>query len=278
MMNRKSRRPIVISTNTKALQNQIMEKEKPMIEAILGFEISVAVAFGRPNYFSKRLLKEAHERAQLKADSSDDDKKRFSVLDDLVRQEHSPNFGGKFDEFDGRVDEDIRSEIRSDSKNCKGPACPTYDSCYYYEQKRLMATADIVVINHHLLLADVQLAIEMKREEGFLPEFNELIIDEAHVFESVAANMLTIEISWKTFQTRFDKIFKDNENENQQRGILKNIPRSDEVQKIIDALVECRRKTTLLFESSVMSLSIPKREEKDRKFGQAKVTARTSVT
>jgi Rad3-related DNA helicase len=107
-----------------------------------------------------------------------------------------------------------------------------------------MESADIVVINHHLLLTDVQVAIQKISEVGFLIDFDELIIDEAHELESVAAHIFLNQISWKRIMARFDKIHNDS---GKKRHILKNIP-SKEVKSIVDELAECRSKMHSLFE------------------------------
>jgi ATP-dependent DNA helicase DinG len=139
------------------------------------------------------------------------DRKRLKDLRNLLSKENDLSFTGKFDEFDGQIDDETISEIQSDSDNCRGKKCDNFGSCYYYAAKRIMERADIVVINHHLLLADVQVAIQKKSEVGLLVHYDKLIIDEAHELESVAAHIFLKKISWKRIMTRFDKIHNDNE-------------------------------------------------------------------
>jgi ATP-dependent DNA helicase DinG len=130
-----STKPIFVATNTKALQNQIMVKEKPLIEAMLGSEIKIVPVFGRQNYISKRLLNEAEDRTvKAIADmtmSVPQGRKRLKVLRDLISKENALGFTGKFDEFDGQIDDETISEIQSDSDNCQGKKCDNFGSCYY---------------------------------------------------------------------------------------------------------------------------------------------------
>jgi len=182
-------KPVVVSTGTIALQEQLVQKDVPFLRAVWDREFTAVLAKGRSNYISKRRLELALQRAGTTAlfDSGTGE----SQLRDIGKWAENTSDGSRSD-LDFAPDGTVWQEIVSDSNNCLGKKCPTYESCFYQRAKRRMYNANILVVNHHLLFAD--LALKMNGV-SYLPDYDYLILDEAHGVEDIASEHLGIRIS-----------------------------------------------------------------------------------
>lgn len=172
-----SRKRVFISTATRALQDQLFKEDLPLVCRALRREPKVALLKGRANY----LCHYRFERALTRGARSREDGLVLGALDAWRRQDET----GDLAECDF-LPEDwrLRSRITSTADNCLGMQCPHFDACFVRKARQRAREADIVVINHHLLLADFRL-----REGDFgelLPTPEAVIVDEAHAFGEVA--------------------------------------------------------------------------------------------
>jgi ATP-dependent DNA helicase DinG len=218
-----NRRRVVISTNTISLQEQLFARDIPFLNAVLPVEFSAVLVKGRSNYISMRRLKGASERAAS----------IFGQPEELHQLQSVVNWSGKT--TDGsRADLDFQplpsvwDEIRSEHGNCLGRKCPTYDDCFYYKARRRVWNADILVVNHALFFADLAL-----RREGasVLPDYDVVVLDEAHTVEAVAGDHLGITVSNGQLDYLFNKLY----NERANRGLL-----------VHHRLVECQQMVNTL--------------------------------
>ena len=200
--------PIVISTSTKVLQDQIWEKDVPEILKATDQELKVVLAKGRNNYVSARRL---HEFAQgvenmtaefATAETAAIASRIAPQLQDWI----DPN-AGEFADFAEPVPHEIRLEIESTPTDCHGEACPFYAKCPYQRAKSKRKTADILVVNHALL------ALHIAYQKVLPSECSTFIIDEAHKFYDVVSSVYEVEITlrqvewfFKTFRTRLRKL------------------------------------------------------------------------
>lgn len=172
---------VVVSTNTINLQTQLLEKDIPGVARALGEEVRATLVKGRTNYICLRKLGEARAQPGL----LDEDGPR-AQLDEIARYAANSEVGDK--QGLGFVpDPAVWEQVQSESDTTLRVRCPHYNECFFYNSRRRAATADVVVSNHHLLMADVAL----RREVGFgvsalLPPYRRLIIDEAHHLEDAA--------------------------------------------------------------------------------------------
>lgn len=169
-----SGKKVVVSTATIALQEQYMHKDIPALKAILPFEIKAAIMKGRGNYLGLRRWQETLLEQQM-----DDD------LVDWVNFTHT----GDISELELVPPIDIWTEINSDADDCLRNKCPHFNECFYFESRKEAEKADILVVNHALLLADAG------SRGNVLPEYEYLIVDEAHHFLDIARDAFSMSIT-----------------------------------------------------------------------------------
>jgi ATP-dependent DNA helicase DinG len=187
-----SGKKILISTGTKALQDQLFQRDLPMIRAAMGVPVTTALLKGRANYLCLHRL----ERAEVET--------RFG---NAARNEHLR----KIREWSGRTasgdtseladvpeDVDVWPQVTSTPENCLGSACDDFNRCFVNKARRDALAAEILVVNHHLFFADLVL-----REEGFgqlLPGVEAVIFDEAHQLPDIASNFFGNTVSSQQLQ------------------------------------------------------------------------------
>lgn len=172
---------ILISTGTRTLQDQLYHRDLPVVRQVLGMPAKMALLKGRSNYLCHHRLGVALHHGGGLFD-------RREQADELGRVSDWANStrSGEISEL-GTVPESspLWPQVTSTVENCLGQECPEYGSCFLLEARRRAQEADIVVINHHLLLADMLL-----KEEGFgalLPGVDAVIVDEAHQLPDIAS-------------------------------------------------------------------------------------------
>ncbi len=173
-----SGRKTIVSTGTRALQDQLYHRDLPRLTRALGIGITSALLKGRGNYW-------CHQRAERTAGEN-----RFSSRDDAVlftrlREWAKHTGSGDLAEFGDLPDATtLWSRITSSAENCLGSDCPFWSECFVVKARQRAQAADLVVVNHHLLLADLAL-----KQEGFgeiLPGAEAFVVDEAHQLPELA--------------------------------------------------------------------------------------------
>jgi ATP-dependent DNA helicase DinG len=184
-----SGRRVIVSTGTRALQDQLYHRDLPAICAALGRPVRVALLKGRANYLCRHRLELATQQAWSRGMRGEVARVLPRVEDWAAITRH-----GDIMELAGVGEQDpVWPWVTSTRENCLGASCPQFDSCCVLDARREAQAADIVVVNHHLLLADLVL-----KEEGFgdlLPGADAIVIDEAHQLPEVAAQFLGYSIS-----------------------------------------------------------------------------------
>ena len=199
---------IVISTHTISLQEQLISKDLPLLNAVIPREFSSVLVKGRGNYISKRRLELAESRA-INLLSQEKDYEQLQAIKDWTRTTHD----GSLSSLGFRPNGTVWDEVASDSGNCMGRKCPTFDSCFYYAARRRVHNAQILVVNHALFFSDLALKAQ---GGGILPNYDSVIFDECHNLESVAGNHLGLQIS----NTQIDYTLRKLYNPRTEKGIL----------------------------------------------------------
>jgi len=167
-----SGRRVLISTGTRTLQDQLFHRDLPLLAAALGRPARVALLKGRANYLCRARLEAIGQQGELLPAAADPLLSRISEWSMATR-------GGDLAELPELADSHpLRAHITSTRESCSGSRCAHYARCHVLEARRKALEADIVVVNHHLLLADLAL-----KEDGFgdlLPSVDAVILDEAH--------------------------------------------------------------------------------------------------
>ncbi|MDH3266102.1 MAG: ATP-dependent DNA helicase, partial [Gammaproteobacteria bacterium] len=189
-----SGRKTIISTGTKALQDQLYHRDLPLIGKAVGRPVTSALLKGRANYLCLERLDHASDVAD-------------SLLGDLnaVREwRHRTGSGDKAELIEVAEDSRIWPLVTSTADNCLGQKCPEYAKCHVVKARRAAQEADLVVVNHHLLLADLAM-----KEEGFvefLPGAEAIILDEAHQIPELAVQFFGITLGTRELERISDEI------------------------------------------------------------------------
>ncbi len=217
---RKGPRRVVISTHTIALQEQLLRKDLPLLNSVIPREFTAVLAKGRRNYVSLRRL----EAAAARAGSLFSDSEEHATLRELLAWSKETHDGSLAD-FDRKPMPSVWDEAASDSGNCLGRKCPSYNKCFYYAARRRMQNAHLIIVNHALLFSDIAL-----RRVGvsLLPDYDVVVLDEAHTVEQVAGDHLGLAISTGAVEYQLNKLYNDRT----QKGLLVGKSLTDAMQQV----------------------------------------------
>ena len=174
----------IISTGTRALQDQLYHRDLPRVRDALGTPIKTALLKGRSNYLCKYRLERAKGEPRLSQGM-------FASREQIAQFQRIVAWGGRtrmgdMSEVEGLPeDSPLLPMVTSTAENCLGSECPLWSECFVVQARQRAQNADVVVVNHHLLLADLAL-----KQEGFgeiLPGAQAFVVDEAHQLPDLAA-------------------------------------------------------------------------------------------
>ena len=169
---------VIVSTGTKTLQDQLFNKDLPMVRDALKAPVKIALLKGRANYVCPYHLQHAIADGRFLTREDAADARRISVFAKTTQS------GDKAECIEVSENSPVWGHATSTRDNCLGQDCPDYKECFVMLARREAMAADLVVVNHHLFFADVML-----RDEGMaelLPACNTVIFDEAHQLPEVA--------------------------------------------------------------------------------------------
>ncbi len=200
---------VVVSTHTIALQEQLAHRDIPFMNAIWPDEFTAVLVKGRHNYLGLRRLKQASEKQQHLLYHDDETNELSRIIGWAYKTDD-----GSLAELSPSPDALVWELVRSEHDNCMGRKCPHYKPCFYQRARRRTEHAQILVVNHALLLSD--LALRRQGTGGILPAYKRVVIDEAHTFEGVAAEHFGQTISAGQVGYQLNRLY----NERTDRGFL----------------------------------------------------------
>jgi len=174
----KSNGKVIVSTGTKTLQDQLFNKDLPLVRDVLKAPVRIALLKGRANYVCPYHLQRALADGRFLTREDAADARRISVFAKTTQS------GDKAECVEVNENSPVWQHVTSTRDNCLGQDCPDYKECFVMQARKEAMAADLVVVNHHLFFADVML-----RDEGMaelLPACNTVIFDEAHQLPEVA--------------------------------------------------------------------------------------------
>ncbi|HET6486114.1 MAG TPA: helicase C-terminal domain-containing protein, partial [Spirochaetia bacterium] len=176
---------VVISTNTINLQQQLVEKDIPLVKRILDQDPKVVLVKGRGNYLCAHRLSEALEEMSL---FEDRDPELLSIRDWARTTETGSRTDLSFYPSD-----EVWSRVCSEADTCLGLRCGHRDGCFVLKARREASSAQVLVANHHLLFADLALRIAGSgfEDPAVLPPFRRIVFDEAHNIEKAATSFFS---------------------------------------------------------------------------------------
>ena len=202
------RRRVLISTHTIALQEQLIAKDVPLLNAVIPREFSAVLVKGRSNYLSIRRM----ERAIAKATTLMTTDQQHQQLRD-IKSWTKETADGSLSTLPIRPDSQVWDEVKSDTSNCLRRACKHHNDCFYFKARRRAQNAQLMIVNHAMFFSDLAL-----RRQGvsILPDYDAVILDECHTIESVAGDHLGIRLT----SGQFDYLFNQLYNDQSQKGLL----------------------------------------------------------
>lgn len=196
----------VISTSTIALEEQLFAKDIPFIRDNLGFDdVNVAILKGRSNYLCKRRYSMFRmESMQTKIVEKDD--ARMDAVSEIDSWMNSVNDGTR-SSMNSALAVDIWSEVCAEEFTCEKSRCRFFNTCFFFRARRKANFASLILINHHLLMADVAMKMESEDEAGLLPKFDILVIDEAHNLFKSAISFLGESVSTQNVIKQLNRLY-----------------------------------------------------------------------
>jgi ATP-dependent DNA helicase DinG len=223
-------RKVIISTGTKNLQDQLFHRDIPLVRRALNIPVNCALLKGRGNYIC------LHRLAMLREQAPQQEPHLLPLLQEL-QEFASHTKHGDIAEFDGLAEGNpLWFRVTSTADNCLGADCRDYQACFVMQARREAQAADLVVINHHLLLSDMALS-----EEGFgelLPAADIFVVDEAHQLPEVASQFFGTGISTQQFVDLAGDV---------QRAYLDEINETRDVELLCQQLGKAARDLRLVF-------------------------------
>jgi ATP-dependent DNA helicase DinG len=196
-----SERRVVISTGTKNLQEQLVQKDLPILAQALGRELRVAVMKGRANYLCLLRFSSFGKAGSFRRL---EEVPIYRAVEDWSTRTET---GDRSEVPDMPDTVDFWREVSAASENCIGQSCTLFDACFVTKMRQRALEADVVVVNHHLLCAD--LAVKDGNYGSVIPPYDTLVLDEAHLIEDVATQYFGVQVS----SHKIDELVRDVERE-----------------------------------------------------------------
>lgn len=232
-----ARKRALISTGTKTLQDQLYDRDLPVVCEALGYRPRTALLKGRSNYLCHYRL----ELAAAEAGGATSGRARrghLPAIEALQRYARTSRTGDLGQAGILAEDSPLWPQVTSTVDNCLGGECPSYNECFVVQARKRAQEADVVVVNHHLLLADMAL-----KEEGFgelLPEVDAVIVDEAHQLPDIAGAFFGVALSTRALR----ELTRDSRREQEQHApeMLDIHQRVAELESVVAELLEVSRR------------------------------------
>jgi ATP-dependent DNA helicase DinG len=171
---------VLVSTGTRTLQDQVFAKDLATLVRALGLRLETALLKGRQNYLCLQRLDRAEAEGRLPS------REDAAHLRSVLRFARTTASGDRAELAELPESAAIWPLVTSTRENCLGQQCPRLEECFVYKARRAAQAADVVVVNHHLFLADLALRDDSIRD--FLPAVDTVVLDEAHQLPRIAAD------------------------------------------------------------------------------------------
>lgn len=176
---------VVISTGTINLQQQLSEKDIPLAEKIIGKKVKSVLVKGRQNYVCLRRLSDVVNDRELFSD----DTEIIEKIDSWAKETSS----GSRSDLSFNPPENVWQRVNSEADACMGMRCPSREKCFVMKVRKEAVDANILVVNHHMLFADIESRMQGAGYEdtAVLPPYKRVVFDEAHGIEDAATSFFS---------------------------------------------------------------------------------------
>lgn len=214
-----NKKKVIIATNTINLQEQLLLKDIPLAKSIIKDEFSYVLVKGRNNYVCKRLFNELVLGKSV-------DIETFSMeareqIEYILKWGNKTKTGDKA-ELPFEVYPDVWELVQSTTELCLGKKCPYRKECFYMKTRMEKMEADILISNHHVFFADLNVRAETDFDSEYLilPRYDMVIFDEAHNVESVARSYFSVEVSKISFTRLLNRIYQKKNKKKKEKSAL----------------------------------------------------------
>jgi len=235
------RRRVIISTHTISLQEQLLQKDLPLLRSVIPEEFTAVLVKGRGNYLSLRRMNLAAERSA----SLFSQEEELHDLHQIIAWSKKTG-DGSLSDLSFRPRPGVWDEAASDRSNCLGRKCPTYKDCFYFRARRRVHNAQLLIVNHALFFSDLALR---RNGASILPDYDAVILDEAHTLEAVAGDHLGLSVTSGQMQFVLNRLYNDRTN----KGLLV----TRKLREAQDLTVECHTRADELFDDAWKLASRP---------------------
>ncbi|MBN2433251.1 MAG: DEAD/DEAH box helicase family protein [Acidobacteria bacterium] len=197
----RNKQRVVVSTKTINLQEQLILKDIPFLQKGLKLDFHSVLLKGRSNYLC---LRKAHDQKKdFGKERTDDNQWELDLIFDWMEASGD----GSLSDLSIVPTNDIWDLVCCEADNCSRARCPYFNKCFFYQSRREAAKAQLIVVNHHLLMADLALREQTGRQvTGVIPAFHKLVIDEAHHLEEVATSYLGMHVTPFSFYRNLSRL------------------------------------------------------------------------
>ena len=198
---------VIVSTNTINLQEQLINKDIPLLKKIIDEDFNYQIVKGRGNYLCKRKLYNID--VTEKETDTEEEKTEKNIIRNLIDWDKNVTRTGDRNELKYEISNSIWEKVNSEADMCKGVKCPYYSKCYFFNARKNIADATLLIVNHHMFFAD----LAIRNQTGFytnysiLPNYDIVVFDEAHNIEDTARNYFTFETSKISFGRLMGNIY-----------------------------------------------------------------------
>jgi Rad3-related DNA helicase/REP element-mobilizing transposase RayT len=182
----KQKKRVVISTHTISLQEQLIEKDIPLLQSVYPDEFTAVLVKGRSNYLCQRRLEQARGRQNYLFEY---ERQKASLW--MVEEWAQRTTDGSLADLPNLPESDVWDKVCAEHGNCLGKRCGFYEKCFWQAAKRRMNSGNVLVVNHALFFSD--LALRMAGV-NYLPKYDLVVLDEAHTVEDVAGQHFGLKI------------------------------------------------------------------------------------
>jgi Rad3-related DNA helicase len=229
----------VISTHTKALQDQLAHHNLPLARQLFS-GATWAVLKGRQNYLCQLEMAklDAHISGvggQMALFSSQAEASTYGRLRHWLRSPEGDAARGDLDQLPFALPDDLRAQVTVDGQSCVGRKCPFFADCYSQRAKAAAEASQLVIVNHRLLMLDLALGEQTEGEVQLLPERQIIVLDEAHHLESVATESFGAELTagrWTSLARRVRRL--GDETSTRLDGMHDRGPALESVEQVVD--------------------------------------------
>lgn len=217
-----NKKKVIIATNTINLQEQLLLKDIPLAKSIIKDDFSYVLVKGRNNYVCRRLFNELVLGKNI-------DIETFSMeareqIEYILKWGNKTKTGDK-GELPFEAYPDVWELVQSTTELCLGKKCPYRKECFFMKTRMEKMEADILISNHHVFFADLNVRAETDFDSEYLilPRYDMVIFDEAHNIESVARSYFSVEVSKISFTRLLNRIYQKKNKRRKDKSALMRV-------------------------------------------------------